>query len=52
MISTSQRTSVGIGVKGPVVLSKTVKVDTAVGIGRGMISEGGQTASRSRVGRD
>jgi len=39
-VSTSQRTDVGIGVEGPVVLSKSVEVDTAMGVGRRMVGKG------------
>lgn len=51
LISTSQRTSIRVAIEGSIVLSKSVEIDTAVGVGRRMVGEGRETASRSRVGR-
>ena len=52
LISTSQRTSVRVPVEGSVVLSKSVEIDTAVGVGRRMVGKGRETAGGSRVRRD
>jgi hypothetical protein len=40
LVSTPQRTDVGIGVEGPVVLLKSVKVDPAMSVGRRMVGKG------------
>jgi hypothetical protein len=54
LVSTGQRTSVSVsvGVKDSVMLSKSVEIDAAVGIGRRMVGKGREAASRSRIGGD